>query len=358
MIDGTRVFRIAPRRNRKWQYIALLLLATPVIMMAAASYHFELVKDRMMWVPVILALVMVPLALWIDHRFAESARLTVDRAGIRLASDLPRFTGRYAGWDVRWEEINRVSLIERMGMVQIRQRGFTAPAPRMLRIADWIEEGAPAPEKPAKPRASPLFKLLDEAGFFKAYLSHPSADALNFDLALHPATRTALIVMAVLAAYWAIDGFIANEAWAEWSAKYIVPHAVVGLIGAGVAAFALKAARDPGPVPSHVLAPLAVLIGLTTALASWTGLIRVNQLAGGPLVEKAYVRNDSCDTLMPLDKELPPIEYTEQAKHYWCQFPKATQHIVPIRRGVGGLYQVDLSRHTAAIREYRARQGR
>jgi hypothetical protein len=228
----------------------------------------------------------------------------------------------------------------------------------VLRVADWFEEGtAPPASRPALGDA-PLFKLLDEAGFFRAYLPHAGTDALNFDLAKHPATKLALAVMGALAAYWAADSFLAREAWAEWSGKYLTPHAVVGVIAAILGGLALETAKKPEPVPIHIVLPVALLLGLAAALASWTGLIRLNQAFGGPLVERAYVRNDTCDTLMPLERGLPDIEYTEQARHYWCQFSGTHRHYVPVRRGLGGLYQVDLSRHTAAIREYRARQAR
>jgi hypothetical protein len=356
MIAETRVFRVAPNRIRGSSYAMLFLAVTPFILMAIVTYQLGMLKDRMAVGMLVISPILIAFAAWADIRYRNTARLTVDPAGIRMESDLPKFLG--LRFDIRWEDIWKVTLVERMGLLQIRRRGFTAPPPSNVRLRDWYEEGtAPAPKPPALKEA-PLYKLFEEIGLFRAFLPEAGLAAMNFDLAKHPATKVAMAVMAGLAAYWALDSFLAKEAWAEWSGPYIAPHAVVGVLAAIAAGLALKGAKKPEPVPLNITLVVAGILGFTAALASWTGLIRVNQSFGGPLIEQSYVRNESCNALVPVNRGLPSIEYTDQAKHYWCQFPRDYRHVVPVRQGLGGLYQVDLTKHTAAIREYRARQGK
>ncbi len=99
---------------------------------------------------------------------------------------------------------------------------------------------------------------------------------------------------------------------------------------------------------------LAVIVGFSAVTASYSALIRLNQLVAGPLEVKTYRRNASCERLLPLEPGLPEIEYAELAKAYWCTFPPDALHEVRLREGVFGLYQVDLTPHTEAIRRFRA----
>jgi hypothetical protein len=360
MNTSAKVFRIGARRKHRLELVVVLVLAAPVIMLGATAFHWEMLGEPVLLATIVLIAIVVGLGAWAHIRYVKTARLSIDDGGMKLESEIPRFlAGGYQGpWEIRWDEVDRVSLVDWLGLLQIRRKGFA----RMwlaLKLNDWTPEdaqGSPAsgPTGPtADVRSTALWQELARRGLFTGHKSDPRVEALNFDLAKHPATKWALMVMAGLAAYWAIDGFFAHEAWAEWRAKYIVPHVVAGIVGAVVATFALKAARTPSPVPINIVMPLALLLGFTVALATWTGLIRVNQLVGGPLEEEPYVRNEACDKLLPIKQGLPAIEYTELAKGYWCQFPKDQRHTVLIRKGVANLYQVDLTRHTAAIKEYR-----
>lgn len=348
-----RVFRINPKRPRYIDLVIVLLCGAPLLMLALGAYHWEMWRGGLSFGSALAVTVILVVSFWADRVHAESATLTVGAHGMRMESDLPKWLGPSAGWSLAFDEIGRVGVVERFALVQFRKKGLSlAPVP--VRIMDWIEDapGAKVPASARDFRQSELWKALEKAGVFDKDADR-HAEAVNFDLAKHPATRAALAVMAVLAAYWAFDSLVATEAWAEWGARYLLPPAVVGVVAAVVAGYLLKRPQ----VPMQVAMMLAVLLGVTSSLASWVGMVRVNQVLGGPLEEQAYVRNDNCDTLLPKKEGLPPIEYTELARGYWCQFPKDVQHKVPVRQGLFGLYQVDLRTHTEAIREYRGRGG-
>lgn len=353
-----RVFRIASRRKYRLELVLALVIVAPVIMLTVAAFHWEMLRSFVLWAFILAVLVVLGMVVWAHGEYVNSARLSIDDWGMKLESDVPRFLGAaYQGpWQVEWHEVDRVSPLDSLGLLQIRRKGF-ASMPLALKILDWIPEestGLTAPQAPppANMRSTALWKVLEERGLFSG-APDPRVEAFNFDLAAHPATKAALFAMAALALYWAADGMLAREAWAEWRSKYILPHAAIGFAGALAGLWALRSARAPSPVPFRIAMAVSILLGVTVSLASWSGLIRVNQVLGGPLVEEEYVRNTACDTLLPVKDGLPPIEYTELAKGYWCQFPKDKKHRVLVRKGIGGLYQVDLTQHTAAIKDYR-----
>lgn len=359
-----RIFRVGQRRTYKLEAIAALLILAPLVALSFWAFHWEMPVAIFLIPLVVFLAAFAALMGWLQGRYAETARLTVDDSGVRLESEVPRFLGaaHQVPWRVEWSEIDKVAAVEAFGLVQIRRKGF-AVMPIAIKVADWVPESVgPLAEEAGTPRRvrmrdTELWRALEERGLFGDHETDARAEALNFDLAKNPTTRAVLTVMAVLAGYWAVDSIMAREAWAEWHAKYILPHVVIGIAGAAIGFVFLVRGGRSGTVSKQVAAPLVAFLGLTVGLASWTGLARINQVVGGPLNEEEYVRNDNCDTLLPVKPELPPIEYTELARGYWCQFPKDRKHRVLVRRGLGGLYQVDMTKHTEAIREYRRARG-
>ena len=184
----------------------------------------------------------------------------------------------------------------------------------------------------------------------------PRGTALSFDLFGHRGTRAALVVAAVLVGYGLLDGYLAREAWPEWSWEYLLPHVLVGTLAAVLTLAALLSRKAAQTVPHTVTYVLALTVVMTAMIASWHGLFRVNQLAGGPLLSYAYVRVEACMSLVPVSAGLPVIEYSELARDYWCTYSQEHKHTVPVRRGLFGLYQVDLTEHTDAIRAFRGSQ--
>lgn len=374
MISSSRIFRIAPKRSRKTETMLLSIIAVAmIVMIGLVTREFELQDKLLKALPKVLSepgkglemvvmILFIPVSLWVERRHAATARLTIDAQGMRMDSGLPLkfLLGPLGGWTCRWDDIERVSVLQRFGVVRLWRKGFGAAA-IPLRPTDWIEDrpGVGGPTSTATDmRAAPLWAVLEEAGLFGERYSGGSPDAIEFDLAKHPRTRAVLVIGAALVGYAAVDGLIVREAWAEWSRSYALPHAMIGVFAALATAYALKTTRQPAAVPNAVIPALALLLGAAVSFASWNGMIRVNQAFGGPLEEREYVRNQACDTLLPLEDGLPAIEYTEMASGYWCQFPTDYLHKVPVRQGLFGLYQADLNRHTNAIREFRQAQGR
>lgn len=312
----------------------------------------RLMRTPDVWVLAILLLAGIPFAAWLQARFARTARLIVDEHGLTMQSGLPRFlqAGAMGDWVLRWEDIDRVTVLERLGVVHLRRKGRMIKSALPLRPGDWTPEGtAPAP---TPLRDSPLWRALARHGVFDRAAPDPNVEAITFDLWRHPATRAALLACAALVAYAAAETVMRREAWAEWSLSYNIPHAVAGIGAAVAAAIGLLMATRGVPVAIGLF--LALLVGSSSAIASYSALIRVNQALGGPLEIKPYRRNATCDALVPLEPGLPTIEYTELAQAYWCSHRPQVLHEVPVRKGLFGLYQVDLTEHTDAIRRFRA----
>ena len=361
-----RVFRINPERKHSFELLLLFLGLAPTVAIAIFAYRYEVLwkflADRsyltLVFVMPFLGLGMV----WINSRILAGARLTLDGQGLALTYREKPFFGLAPAPEehCRWDDIGKVRVIAGLRVVQIRRKR-TMARPMVLKITDWVEEVPGVADYSGRSsvpmRETALWKALEEAGLFSEQPTQGSTDALDFDLLGHPGTRFALIAMAGLFGYAALDAFLRKEAWADWGLPYLLPHVIAGIFAAAAAAFALLASRHPNPVPREVAIPLALLVGVSGGGASWSLLIRVNEWFGGPLEERAYVRNEACNTLIPVEPGLPAIEYTAMAKDYWCRFPIEQQHPVPIRKGLGGLYQVDLTRYTEAIRKFRRSEG-
>lgn len=362
-MTSTRTFRIA-RRNSREGLVLFALFAAPVLAVAVTFVQLsDRAWEKLRTRPQPLAmLVMLPLlggvGWWAQRRFVARARLVLDDQGIVLDSGLPAWLG--ARQRIAWSEVQKVAVMEPLAMVQIRKSNLARPM--ALRVMMWVPVDQPDAALPKagflkRPdiRATPLWKALDAHGLFAPARADARQDLVNFDLAKHPATRAALFVMAALASYWAIDCYVAREAWAEWRVAYLLAPALLGLAAAVVAFAAIRGSDAPPPVPAQVATGIAIFVGICAGLATWPGLVRLNQLVGGPLEPHTYLRNASCDTLVPVEAGLPPIEYTGRAKAYWCSVPKDQPQTVLVRKGLGGLYQVDLTEHTRGIREFNAR---
>jgi len=341
MSAAAETFRMTRRRPNRLEVAALAI----VLMLTSASLlyalHWEM-QTFFLGVLLVLTVLATPLLFLYQARFARTAKLVVDDHGMTMRSGLPRFlqAGAMGDWTLRWEDIDSVRVLSGLGIVQIRPKGRVVGIPVALRPADWVGESR-----------GDLASTLEKRGVYRWATTDRTAEAVDFDLWRHPATRAMLILCAALVAYAGVDTMLRREAWAEWSLAYNVPHAVLGILAALVAAAVLL--RPARPVPALIAAVVALLVGSSAASASYSALIRVNQLAGGPLEAKVFRRNASCDALVPVEAGLPTIKYTELAQPYWCSHPADASHEVLVRRGMFGLYQVDLGAHTEAIRRFR-----
>ena len=341
----------------RWLVMAAPLLV--LLLMLAFPWIFDVPFGRLpvrAQVEIVLVPVVFAASTFAIVRFRDAARLVLDDAGIKVETGVPSWLGT-GRWSLGWGEIGAVRTLAGLGVIQLQRKGSLVRRP--LRVHDWIPADGPVPPAPAafvlrRPdvRTAPLWKSLEARGVFAR--QGGAAGAVDFDLARHPATRAALVVMALLMAYAAADFFLARERWAVLEPSIVAVPGAIGLVFAGLAFVVFLNANRPVPIPKDVCGPLALVFGLAVACAAFYGLLRLNQWAA-PLEAHDYVRNVSCDALDPVEPGLPSIEYDDPAKRYWCSVPRDKRQAVLLRRGVGGMYQVDLTEHTRAIRAFNAR---
>jgi hypothetical protein len=351
--NAVHVFRMVPQSGKLEAVLAATLLAPLLMLLLFASAWDQLGGLARMpgfWLIMIALASAWPLWRWLQSRLARTAALTLDEVGMTMRSGLPALWRAClrADWNVTWAQIRSVVVIEQLGMVRITPSAGGLPI--VLRVSDWLRKDSAGSERASSMRSSPLWQALDGAGLFRN-TTPPQDQALTFDLWQHPATRAALLLTACLAAYGAGDGLVQREAWAGYDWRYYLPHLVLGALAFAAAYWLLR--RSPTRLPLSIVVFLPALLALAAVMASYSGLIRLNQVAGGPLQVKAYQRNAACDALLPLEKGLPKIEYSALARDYWCAHPAHALHQVPVREGFLGLYQVDLTEHTKAIRRFR-----
>lgn len=340
-----------PRAGKLEAVLVAAFVAPVVMILLFASTWGEVARLARLpefWTFLVLVLAAWPLWLWIQRRLAATALLTLDRDGMTMQSGLPGFwrSALRADWQCRWTDVGSVAVLEGLGMVRITRASGGAPI--VLRVTDWVREGSASPGASAM-RSSELWRAMDSAGVLGRTAAGPH-EALAFDLWKHGGTRSALVCAACLFAYGAVDALVSRESWAGYDWWYYLPHVIVGVLAFAGAACALVRTR----APLTIAVVVAVVVGFTAVFASYSALIRVNQLVAGPLETKAYRRNAACDALVPVEQGLPQIEYSGLAREYWCSQLAAAIHEVPVRRGLFGLYQVDLGAHTEAIRRFRA----
>jgi hypothetical protein len=241
----------------------------------------------------------------------------------------------------------------------LRLRGARGARQIALRATEWIEASdlqAPAlPEREwfgrRKVRDTALWQALDRLGVLARFVPDGSAP-FGFALERHPATRAAMVALGLLGAYAIADALLISEDWAELSAAYLAPHFVVGGAVALIGALAMAFVRKPTRVPAPELIVIALLLGAVAGFASYSALLRVNQLAGGPLQTQAYTRSEACDRLEPMAPGLPRIEVGERSSPYWCHFARDAHIDVRVRRGLFGYWQVDFTPHLEAMRQF------
>ena len=340
-----------PRAGKLEAVLVAAFVAPLAMMLLFASTWGEVARlARLPEFWIFLALVASAWPVWmlIQRRLAASALLSLDGEGMTMRSGLPGFwrSALRADWQCRWADIGSVAVLEGLGMVRITRASGGAPI--VLRLTDWVREGSASPGASAM-RSSELWQAMDAAGVFGRTAAGPH-DALSFDLWKHGGTRAALVWTACLFAYGAIDALVSRESWAGYDWRYYLPHVVAGVLAFAAAAYGLLRTR----APLLIAIVSAVTLGFTAVFASYSALIRVNQLVAGPLETKAYRRSAACDALVPLEQGLPEIEYSGLAREYWCSHLAIAIHEIPVRKGLFGLYQVDLSAHTEAIRRFRA----
>ncbi|WP_422988583.1 hypothetical protein [Undibacterium sp. Ji50W] len=304
------------------------------------------------WVSLVFGMAFVLMQLVMQWSY-RSARLIVNADGLRLEQTSTSLLAHLTFYEreMRWANLKNVSFIPRFGVLQLRSH--TQWLPWGIRIKDWQLQNADAVPAADNDAEHVLIRLFREHGVFDSFPTDSKLDAAMFDLTKHPATKTVLIGMALLLAYSFVDFMLQNESWVFFNPTYGMPHVLAGVFASLLLAFGLyQAGRDP-IVPVRIILGMAVLGGAMFAATSYVGGIRINQALGGPMLEAHYHRNIPCNALVPEDKSLPVIEYTNLARAYWCSKTVDDVVIVKVRKGLFGLYQVDLREQRNAIRDYR-----
>lgn len=311
--------------------------------------------DVQMWMMLVTLIVMTGFAL-LGNRLYKNAQLILDAEGawIKMRPD-----GSNSGLfgeprKLKWAGVKSIVYLPAYGLVQLRPKSLLGNG-LPIRVKEWRLEGADsAVRAPGAPLPEPdVLRVMRELGLLEAKTVAANTEAIDFDLFGHPVTRA--FTLAALAVVLSIvaDSALQDESWAFFEFDYYFPHIVVGVLAVPLIGLLLMAIPAERKLPSQIVWGLAFFGGLVMGTASYVEGIRINQLVGGPLVAQEYHRSGTCESLIPVDPLLPVIEYTHLASDYWCGVPASQVVTVRVRKGLFGLYQVDLSEHTKAIREYR-----
>ncbi|HZZ91524.1 MAG TPA: hypothetical protein VFE23_03125 [Usitatibacter sp.] len=333
--------------------IVLVALVAPIVVAAVAGAPLS----GRHWVN-LLAAAAGAVAFVIANRLVDPGRLIIDDRGIRFTSGGRQVFASFfsRSFSADWNQVAKITADRSFGIIQVRRKDTRIPL--RIHAVQWVAEGGrePPPKRLALRRppveGTAVYKALQAHGAFDPARYGAGTSAADFDMAKHPATRIVLVAMALLFAASVADYVLTPEHWVEASVPYLTPPLVIAAFGCAGALMYLHAARKPRPIPLGVILALASLFAVTAGLASWTGLVHVNQLLGGELEPHHYVRNDRCDALVSVEPGLPTIEFGEIGRQYWCRFPKVQWHDVLVRRGLGGLFTVDVSEYNREIRRF------
>lgn len=190
---------------------------------------------------------------------------------------------------------------------------------------------------------TPLLRALRACG---VAIQRPDASSpLVFDLFRNGHAALAVILLAVIGLYGAVDLIALDETyagffpWTTWISG--------GVVAAALSYLWLSRAK----LPFVIAAVLSLMLGLDTGFAMYPGLLRLNRFtdtAGAQpheYVLREYVR------LEPRETGLPVIDFN-QGREYWRQFQPGASYTLYLRRGGLGFYQLDLAPVYAATRAF------
>jgi len=282
----------------------------------------------------------------------RKTRLIVDAKGMFLewppGSVFAKF--KFLEKRVSWTELQHATHLSSFEAVQLRSKGSSVPWG--IRLRDWKIYSVDIPQDVPGDKKIDLLSVLREQGIFQTVAKDPRLLALEFDLMKHPVTKKILILTGVLLVYCFVDVFMQHEGWAFFNKDYLLPHVVIAFIATAALSWTALKAEKHDQAPGGIMVVVLAIAGFSFLGASYVSGIRLNQLAGGPLISAEYHRDDSCENLIPVEKNLPVVEYTNMTKDYWCSIKADEVVFVKVRKGLFGLYQFDLREQTGAIRAY------
>jgi hypothetical protein len=345
-------------KKNQYSWILLLLLSALTMSLFAGLFwlkYWDLVKlgDYKKIAPQsLIPLAALPLGFafhFAMQKFFRSARLIVDSSGVRL-EQLPgqgpaimKFLER----KILWADVKSVTYLSSFELIHLRSTPTMQPM--SIRVKEWQLQ-KPDITLNARNAEPDLIKLFRELEVFESFSKDNSFDAATFDLMKHPATKKLLLLNGGLVIYSFLDSMLQHEGYAFFKPG---PHELAAMSAAAIVAGLLLKARVRDYIPSGIVAGLAMMAAITFGVASYVGGVRINQLAGGPLLEAKYHRDEKCLKLLPEDKSLPVVEYTEMTTDYWCSRGIDEVQTVRVRKGLFNSYQFDLREQTKAIRDYK-----
>jgi hypothetical protein len=331
-----------------WMLGAAALLAAFVFANALLSIY----KDRDFWDIAIHTGVGIAVA--VAMLLAYRARLELDATGLRFRGGAPwPLSLVIHDWDADWKEIRGARWIE--GVAPAILEIDTARGKRRLMALQWQLD---ADEAGRCRRAMVQYRLGRTKSFdalllplVRAMRGHGvdippeiggDESATGFDLTRNPATMAALLVAAFTVGFWFIDANLSNQMYGRNE-----PWAAIGVCGAVMAA-AFAVVQSRSGVPLLVNMVVSLLLALTTGLATYGGLQRLNQLLdreGPRSVDFTLARDGTLVSNVAGVADLPPGFFGDPS--FWARQKTGSTHRFGYHKGLGF--------ETLDIREYRER---
>lgn len=289
---------------------------------------------------------------WGTLVFQRHARVSVDQDRIAFRSGLPGFCRwLMPDWQFDYADIGAFALrpVGRgnfLTLVIKPEQGRT----RRLLPEQWVEPGghakmmnwfriSRASSEDAKRllQETPLLRQLQAAGVpIDISLQHyrPGLNSADqFDLKSNKTTLGCLLLMAALGLYALVDGvLLPGDRYAV-----AVPYLWLALTGLPVAIVA-GARLTSASVPRIETAVLAVLLAMSTALAAWPGLLRINAYTDSDGPSRHAYTLDAEGMLQPAESGLPAIRRPIDAE-FWQAQATGSRWELELRRGMLGFWQ-------------------
>lgn len=290
----------------------------------------------------------------------RAAHIRVTSMG--LQGHVPRWLGvgvfrQTAGrWDIRWEAVRRVRLVEpaplhnpvqRLGRYRLvieTDRGETWLNPfawfdrvgrdHRLGLGELLTFRRLDPAR--RVQSAPLIGAVRARGFDIEHDTHGGrAHARGFDLARHPGMVGQLALLFGTGLYALADTFfLAAYVPLEWMPAW--PFVVTGV----AAVLAVSALGRGAPRTERVV--VGALVAGALIAAVYPATLRVNAATAEP--ETATYVAVGPGRFQARDAGLPAIDLTgAEVDEYWTQYPPGREHEFTLLHGIGGFHQLDLS---------------
>ncbi|PKM46521.1 MAG: hypothetical protein CVV05_02260 [Gammaproteobacteria bacterium HGW-Gammaproteobacteria-1] len=291
----------------------------------------------------------------------RALRLYVSAQGIELQNRNPVIRLFIRPWRIVWGQMSEVVLhgapAARIAL-EFRIKGGQS---RKLGVAEWIR-----PEgnvklgwsalrfafKPPPAHESELLRVLAGYGINVVDRTEVDAARMGFALEKNRYTRVALIVLAVLATYAAIDGIVVlDESFVEEPPlpAFLMAGAMTAMVGMVLLLrFGVPAAESVG---------LGALVGVALGLASYPATLRINALTDPVgMGQHEYVLQRGA-MLYPLTGGLPSL-YAPISREFWAAQRIGSTWDIELRQGGLGIWQYRRAPLLEHIRDYHERNSR